>query len=230
MNRVTDLFVTYRFIKLLVADYKKLPGYKLGIFDETGRRIIDPETKNPVPLDTPAKKNAYTVFHKLIFNIRRVMQKIPFMKSKLGSYATALYLLKDTFKESADIEQAFVDYLKEEYNPHHTLFESSTPSLLPQGTYKLKQDVMYKSASDYDYMVAETVVYNFNDQDPIDTVMGIDIFKVYSENTELVVSKTDIQLVSEEIANVTGTAVAGTGDDASTVIVRRKKKKKKIEL
>ena len=32
----------------------------------------------------------------------------------------------------------------------------------------------------------------------------------------------------DEIANVTGPAVAGTGDDSSVVVVRRKKKRKKM--
>ena len=32
----------------------------------------------------------------------------------------------------------------------------------------------------------------------------------------------------EEIANVTGPAVAGTGDDSSVVVVRKKKKKKSM--
>ena len=39
MGRAIDLFVTYRFIKLLVTPFKETDAYKLGIIDEKGKRI-----------------------------------------------------------------------------------------------------------------------------------------------------------------------------------------------
>lgn len=229
MNRVTDLFASYRFIKLLVTDFKKLPGYKLGIFDENGNRIIDPETGKPSKLETTKEKNAYTVFHKLVFNIRRILKKIPLIGTTLGSYATALYLLKDTFKESADLENVFLDYLHENHDIKSNLFESNEIQTLSKGTYKLKNDVMYKTEqNDYEYIQNESLVYNEEVQEPIDVVMGIEIFEVFdSKNNRIFVSLKDLEKVSEEIANVTGTGVAGTGDDSSVVVVRDKKKRKK---
>ena len=229
MNRVTDLFVTYRFIKLLVTDYKKMDGYKLGIFDEEGRRIVNPETGKPDKLKTSKEKNAYTVFHKLVFNIRRIMKKIPFLNTKIGSYATALFLLKDTFNESTDFEKHFQNYLKENYDIKSNLFESNEMQTLSKGTYKLKNDVMYKTEqNDYEYIQNESLVYNEEVQEPIDVVMGIEIFEVFDlENNRIFVSLKDLEKVSEEIANVTGTGVAGTGDDSSVVVVRDKKKRKK---
>ena len=38
MGRAIDLFVTYRFIKLLVTPFEKMEAYKLGIVDKDGRR------------------------------------------------------------------------------------------------------------------------------------------------------------------------------------------------
>jgi len=229
MNRVTDLFASYRFIKLLVTDFKKLPGYKLGIFDENGNRKVNPETGKPDKLESSKEKNAYTVFHKLVFNIRRILKKIPLIGTTLGSYATALYLLKDTFKESADLENVFLDYLHENHNIKSNLIESNEIQNLSKGTYKLKNDVMYKTEqNDYEYIQNESLVYNEEVQEPIDVVMGIEIFEVFdSEDNRIFVSLKDLEKVSEEIANVTGTAVAGTGDDSSVVVVRDKKKRKK---
>ena len=37
-NRAIDLFVTYRFLKLLVTPWDKQEAYKLGIIDANGRR------------------------------------------------------------------------------------------------------------------------------------------------------------------------------------------------
>ena len=67
MGRAIDLFVTYRFIKLLVTPFEKTDAYKLGIIDENGNRVIPPPVKgvrqtNPEPLRTTAEKNAYTIF------------------------------------------------------------------------------------------------------------------------------------------------------------------------
>ena len=37
-NRAVDLFVTYRFLKLLVTPWDKQEAYKLGIIDKNGKR------------------------------------------------------------------------------------------------------------------------------------------------------------------------------------------------
>ena len=44
MGRAIDLFVTYRFIKLLVTPFEKQDAYKLGIIDKNGNRITIPNT------------------------------------------------------------------------------------------------------------------------------------------------------------------------------------------
>ena len=44
MGRAIDLFVTYRFIKLLVTPFEK-QRYKLGIIDKDGNRITEPHNK-----------------------------------------------------------------------------------------------------------------------------------------------------------------------------------------
>ena len=124
MGRAIDLFVTYRFIKLLVTPFEKTPAYKLGIIDKDGNRVRperDPNTNiRPAmqSLKTTEEKNAYTILHKLVFNIKKIFAKVPGLRTKLGTYAAALFLLKDTFKESVDdpdiFEKEFMKYLKEE--------------------------------------------------------------------------------------------------------------------
>ena len=39
MSRAIDLFVTYRFLKLLVTPWKKQEAYKLGIIDKDGKAL-----------------------------------------------------------------------------------------------------------------------------------------------------------------------------------------------
>ena len=40
MGRAIDLFVTYRFLKLLTTPFEKTEAFKLGIIDENGNRIM----------------------------------------------------------------------------------------------------------------------------------------------------------------------------------------------
>ena len=62
MGRAIDLFVTYRFIKLLVTPFEKTDAYRLGIIDENGNRIMPPpkggvrQTK-PASLNTTEEKS-----------------------------------------------------------------------------------------------------------------------------------------------------------------------------
>ena len=147
MGRAIDLFVTYRFIKLLVTPFEKTDAYKLGIIDENGNRIMPPpkggvrQTK-PASLNTTEEKNSYTILHKLVFNIKKIFEKVPGLRTKLGTYAAALFLLKDTFKESVDdpdmFEKEFMKYLKEEgYEIDNTISEEviGFGEVLPKGEY-----------------------------------------------------------------------------------------------
>ena len=90
MGRAIDLFVTYRFLKLLVTPWDKQEAYKLGIIDANGKAL-----KKSKDLNTEAEREAFTLLHRLVFNCKRIMSKIPLVRTKLGTYATALFLLKE---------------------------------------------------------------------------------------------------------------------------------------
>ena len=118
MGRAIDLFVTYRFLRLLTTPFEDTDAFKLGIIDGKGNRIKKPNSTKPlVPLATTAQKNSYTILHKLVFNIKKIFGKVPGLRTKLGTYAAALFLLKDTFRESVNdpdmFEKEFMKFLKE---------------------------------------------------------------------------------------------------------------------
>ena len=158
MGRAIDLFVTYRFIKLLVTPFEKTEAFKLGIIDKNGNRVMpprDPKTniqvKKPEPLRTSEEKSAYTILHKLVFNIKKIFGKVPGLRTKLGTYAAALFLLKDTFKESVDdpdvFEKEFMKYLKEQgYEIDNSISEEviGFGEVLPKGEYVLVNDILNK--------------------------------------------------------------------------------------
>ena len=108
MGTAIDLFVTYRFIRLLTTPFEKTDAFKMGIIDKNGNRT----DKKLYKID---EKNAYTILHKLVFNIKKLFQKVPGLRTKVGTYAAALFLLKDTFKEHVEdpqmFEKEFLKYL-----------------------------------------------------------------------------------------------------------------------
>ena len=195
MGRAIDLFVTYRFIKLLVTPFKDTDAFKLGIIDEKGNRVMPPPVRGvrqtkPTPLRTTEEKNAYTILHKLVFNIKKIFAKVPGLRTKLGTYAAALFLLKDTFKESVDdpdvFEKEFMKYLKEQgYELDDSINEEviGFGEVLPKGEYTLANDILNKEEEELSAKKGDKVVA-YDDEAPIDTVLGVDIFPVIHSKTQ----------------------------------------------
>ena len=76
ISRTADLFYAFRFLKLLTTSWNKMSAFELGIIDDSGKVIKKPKTNE--------EKSAYTIFHRLVFNIKRLMSKLPFGKTKLA--------------------------------------------------------------------------------------------------------------------------------------------------
>ena len=191
MGRAIDLFVTYRFLKLLTTPFQKTEAFKLGIIDENGNRIMQKGIKKPqVPLVTSQEKNAYTILHKLVFNIKKIFAKVPGLRTKVGTYAAALFLLKDTFKESVDdpdmFEKEFMKYLKEndiEFDNSISEEVIGFGEILPKGEYVLVNDILNKEEEELSAKKGDKVVA-FDDEAPIDTVLGVEIFPVVHVQTQ----------------------------------------------
>ena len=184
MGRAIDLFVTYRFIKLLVTPFNKTDAFELGIIDEDGNRQLEPGTNKPTTLRTIDEKNAYTILHKLVFNIKKIFAKVPGLRTKLGTYAAALFLLKDTFKESVDdpdvFEKEFMKYLKEngiEIDDSINEEVIGFGEVLPKGQYTLVNDILNKEEEELTAKAGDKVEA-YDDEPPVDTVLGIEIFPV----------------------------------------------------
>ena len=199
MGRAIDLFVTYRFIKVLVTPFEKTDAYKLGIIDKDGNRVMPPPTKGgvrqtkPNPLNPSEEKSAYTVLHKLVFNIKKLFGKVPGLRTKLGTYAAALFLLKDTFKESvADpdvFEKEFMKYLKEQgYEIDDSISEDviGFGEILPKGEYVLVNDILNKEEEELSAKKGDKLEV-FEDEPPIDTILGVEIFPVVHLKTKEVI-------------------------------------------
>ena len=185
MGRAIDLFVTYRFLRLLTTPFEDTQAYKLGIIDANGNRIMQKRIKKPVvELVTSEQKNSYTILHKLVFNIKKIFAKVPGLRTKVGTYAAALFLLKDTFKESVNdpdmFEKEFVKYLKEndiEFDNEISEEVIGFGEVLPKGEYVLINDILNKEEEELSAAKGDKVVA-YEDEAPVDTILGVEIFPV----------------------------------------------------
>ena len=130
-NRAVDLIITYRVIKLLVTPFNRQEAYKYGIIDDKGKVLRKFKT-----LQKPEEKKAYTLLHRFVFNLKRILQKVG-LGSRIGSFAVALALLIKENKEYEQhkliIESAIVTYLKQT-NQYDDLLkeEGEVPTFEPE--------------------------------------------------------------------------------------------------
>ena len=106
MSAIIDTFIVYRIVTTLTKDWDEQEAYKLGIIDKKGTVL-----KKTKELKTSQEKKAYTILTKFIFNLKRLIEKMPGGKSKIGSYAAAAYLL---LKEEAEFNEELKQLLGED--------------------------------------------------------------------------------------------------------------------
>ena len=87
-SRGADLYFVFRFLRLLTMDYKKTDAFKFGIIDNKGKAL-----KKSADLESTNEKASYTMLHRMVFKIRRLLEKVP--GGRFISYAAALFLLKE---------------------------------------------------------------------------------------------------------------------------------------
>ena len=184
MSRAIDLFVTYRFLKLLVTPWKKQEAFKQGIIDGKGKTLIKSRD-----FTSDDQRQAFTLLHRLVFNCKRIMQKIPFVRSQLGTYATALFLLKEHYKIENLPEAEITKYLLEnnliELNDEIAEEVIGFGNMLPTGEYKLKDQV----TADDDEIDAQKgdIVTALEDTPPSDRILGVDVFPVIHKKSNKII-------------------------------------------
>ena len=87
-------------------------------------------------------KKCTHILHKLVFNIKKLFNKVPGLRTKVNTYGNTLFLLKDTFKESVDdpdvFEKEFMKYLREnniEFDNEISEEVVGFGEVLPKGNY-----------------------------------------------------------------------------------------------
>ena len=183
LKSAADLVYTIRFLKLLVTPFDKTEAFKAGIIDADGKRNKEFNTLRVD--DREAYRSHYTAFHRLVFNLKRLMAKVPGGQSVVARYGAALALIK----EHGELSDARLMQIHEETGIDilDCLAENSKWYLLDDkqlspGIYRMRHDSMTTKCEevvkkDDRIRVVET------DSHPIDQIMGLDIYKGIHENS-----------------------------------------------
>lgn len=107
MARFVDNVIAYRILSMLVKNFKDTQAYKLGIIDDKGKVL-----KKASSLKTSKERDAYTYLHRLVFNMKRIINKLPGGESKLKSMVTALFLIKEYYESDSRTTSLMEDRYK----------------------------------------------------------------------------------------------------------------------
>lgn len=112
MGRFVDSVIAYRILRMLTTPFEDTDAYKLGIIDKRGK-----ELKKMNSLNTVEERDAYSILHRLVFRIKRIIEKVPVSNKQLVSFAAALSLIKEYKEldyEPVNLEELFLDRLKQD--------------------------------------------------------------------------------------------------------------------
>ena len=108
MSGIVDTYITYRIVTTLVKKWEDQDAYEYGIIDKKGKVLIKYKE-----LKDRKAKDSYTVLIRFIFNLKRLMEKIPGGKSKISSYAIAALVF---LREEAEDDEQLKKLLGEDYD------------------------------------------------------------------------------------------------------------------
>jgi hypothetical protein len=174
LTRAGDLVYTFRFVKLLATPWEETDAFKLGIIDKNGTRVKSKK------VETKEEKTAYTTFHRLVYNIKRLLERVPGGGSRIASYAAALFLLREQFgitdKNLDKIIQSCnldpLDLISEGNNQWYVLSDK----MLSPGIYRVQNEKLVRNTLD-ELVLAKDKIQIKDNCYPISEVKGVDIYE-----------------------------------------------------
>jgi hypothetical protein len=96
MSRTIDNLIAYKVLRMLVTNFTDTEAFKLGIIDAKGKNLRKANT-----LTTTEEKDAYTFLNRLVFNMKKIINKLPGGEHKTKSLVAALWLVKETYESGS---------------------------------------------------------------------------------------------------------------------------------
>jgi len=107
-GNLVDTIIIFRILKKLTTPWEKTDAFKTGLIDKNGKVLVKKKDR------TPQQKKAFTLLDRMVFNLKRLLGKVPGGASQIGSYVAALALIKEYVEQEANKETAQVLFEKME--------------------------------------------------------------------------------------------------------------------
>lgn len=177
LKSAADLVYTIRFLKLLATPIEETDAYKAGIIDANGKRRKDFDLK--ILANREAYNQHYTTFHRLVYNLKKILAKAPGGNSVLARYGAALALIKEHGELSdKNVEKIhnesgveMVDLLAEQ-SQWYVLPDSS----LSPGVYRIQNETMTTEFADV-VRKGDQIRIQESKSLPVYDVLGINIYE-----------------------------------------------------
>lgn len=188
---IINTLVVFKILKMLVTKFKDFDAFKLGLIDKDGNRI------KKKPIATSDDKEAMSMLHRLVFNLKRIIQKVPFGKTAFASYAIALALLKEHLHLNADqmeeLCEKFYRHLKDEniLEPEMLSEAHKVGSLELGETYNLRRQLKQNFDKDWEFVI-------YPEKTPIQimqehsSIFGITLYIGYIDEHRVLVTQDDV--------------------------------------
>jgi hypothetical protein len=85
--RIVDNLAAIRLIWLLATPFEKFDAFKLGLIDANGNKLKKAETSE--------EKNATSMLHRLVWNLKKMIALVPGGKTRIGSLVAAYLLVRE---------------------------------------------------------------------------------------------------------------------------------------
>ena len=93
MARLVDNLIAFKILKMLVTPFDQTDAYNLGIVDAQGKTVRKSST-----LTTNAEKDSYNYLTRLVFGLKKIINRLPGGESKMKSLVAALWLVKEHYE------------------------------------------------------------------------------------------------------------------------------------
>lgn len=173
--RTADLLYSLRFLRLLTTPWNKTKAFQLGLLDAKGKVLKKPESST--------EKGAYNLFHKLVYNLKRLINKVPLGKSTLASYAAALYLIKEntnmsdkaiskTLKNATGIDISQIDLTEQIADKWYLISESNC---IQESNYTLLRDITLPNTGET--LAKKNTTVSIKEHAPVGNIFGISVYE-----------------------------------------------------
>ena len=157
MANLVDLYVVYRILRRLTQPFTEWEAFKLGVIDAQGNIL-----KKDSDRRTMAERDSLTTFDVLMIKLKRLLALAPGGKTRLASYAAALWLIKEEKNLTPEnITEKFREFQAESLNEEAPANQVGSGNIAgTTGDPPVGKKVMMRRFANNDVFTVDTQTFN----------------------------------------------------------------------